>query len=105
ESEHLRDKSEEDESQVRSYILTCHREGKSVREIADLVNRSKTSVHRIIAREKNKEDVAPVEAVPPGDVGQVGHLGQLGQSEPVQVHGRPGIRDDLVFEMDENHCF
>jgi len=38
-------------------------------------------------------------------VGQVGHLGQLGQSKPVQVHGRPGIRDDLVFEMDENHCF
>jgi len=46
-----------------------------------------------------------VEAVPPGDVGQVGHLGQLGQSKPVQVHGRSGFRDDLVFEMDENHCF
>ena len=59
--------------------------------------------HRIIAREKNKEDVAPVEAVPPGDVGQVGHLGQLGQSEPEP--GRSGIRDDFVFEMDENHCF
>ncbi|MDD2311750.1 MAG: helix-turn-helix domain-containing protein [Petrimonas sp.] len=105
ESEHLRDKSEEDESQVRSYILTCHREGKSVREIADLVNRSKTSVHRIIAREKNKEEISVEEAVPLGDVGQMGHLGQLGQSKPVQVHGRPGIRDDLVFEMDENHCF
>jgi hypothetical protein len=105
ESEHLRDKSEEDESQVRSYILMCHREGKSVREIADLVNRSKTSVHRIIAREKNKEDVAQVEGVPPGDVGQVGHLGQLGQSKPVQVHGRSGIRDDFVFEINENHCF
>jgi len=65
-------------------------------------------VHRIIAREKNKEDITPVEAVPPGDVGQVGqvgHLGQLGQSEPVQVHGKSGIREDLVFEMDENHCF
>jgi hypothetical protein len=105
ESEHLRDKSEEDENQVRSYILTCHREGKSVREIADLVDRSKTSVHRIIAREKNKEEISVEEAVPLGDVGQMGHLGQLGQSEPVQVHGRPGIRDDLVFEMDENHCF
>ena len=104
ESEHLRDKSEEDVSQVRSYILTCHREVKSVREIADLVNRSKTSWHRSIARENNKEDVAPVEGVPPGDVGQVGHLGQFGQSEPVQVHGRSGILDDLVFEMDENQC-
>jgi len=102
ESEHLRDKSEEDESQVRSYILTCHKEGKSVREIADLVNRSKTSVHRIITREKHKEDVAPVEGVPLGDVGQ---LGQLGQPEPVQVHGRSGFRDNFVFEMDEDHCF
>jgi hypothetical protein len=69
------------------------------------VNRSKTSVHRIIAREKNKEEISVEEAVPLGDVGQMGHLGQLGQSKPVQVHGRPGIRDDLVFEMDENHCF
>jgi hypothetical protein len=104
----LRDKSEEDESQVRSYILTCHREGKSVREIADLVNRSKTSVHRIIAREKHKEDVSPLEAVPGGDVGQVGqvgHLGQLGQPETEQVPGRSGLRDGFVFEMDENHCF
>ena len=105
ESEHLKDKSEEDESQVRSYILTCHREGKSVREIADLVNRSKTSVHRIITREKHKEEISVAEAVPPGDVGQVGHLGQLGQPEPVQVHGRSGLRDGFVFEMDENHCF
>ena len=76
-----------------------------MREIADLVDRSKTSVHRIIAREKQKEEISVAEGVPPGDVGQVGHLGQLGQSEPVQVQGRPGIRDDLVFEMDENHCF
>lgn len=108
ESEHLRDKSEEDESQVRSYILTCHREGKSVREIADLVDRSKTSVHRIIAREKQKEEISVAEAVPLGDVGQVGqvgHLGQLGQPETEQVPGRSGLRDGFVFEMDENHCF
>ena len=62
-------------------------------------------MHRIIAREKHKEDVSPLEAVPGGDVGQVGQVGQLGQSETARVHGRSGFRDDLVFEMDDNHCF
>jgi len=108
ESEHLRDKSEEDEALTRSNIRSLHREGKSVREIADLVNMSKTTVHRIIAQEKKKEAVSledavldlddlpdgvavpcrdavsgrggvPVgEGVPGGDAGQEGQTGQCG---------------------------
>ena len=75
ESEHLKDKTEDDEYSTHSNILALHREGKSVREIADLVDRSKTSVHRIITREKMKEGLSPAEAVPCGDVGQVGQCG------------------------------
>jgi len=108
ESEHLRDKSEEDEALTRSNIRSLHRDGKSIREIADLVNLSKTTVHRIIAQEKKKEadsleevvldldDIpegvavpcrdavsgrggVPVgEGVPGGDVGQAGQTGQCG---------------------------
>jgi hypothetical protein len=78
EAEHLRDKSEEDECQARSNILTLHRDGKSVREIADLVNLSKTTVHRIITQEK-KKTVSPEDAVPSGEMGQSGQTGQVGQ--------------------------
>jgi len=79
EAEHLKDKTEDDEFSTHSNILALHREGKSVREIADLVDRSKTSVHRIITREKMKEELSPAEAVPGGDVGQLGQVGQAGQ--------------------------
>ena len=79
EAEHLKDKTEDDEYSTHSNILALHREGKSVREIADLVDRSKTSVHRIITREKMKEGLSPAEAVPCGDVGQLGQVGQAGQ--------------------------
>jgi transposase len=75
----LKDKTEDDEYSTHSNILTLHREGKSVREIADLVDRSKTSVHRIITREKRMEGLSPAEAVPCGDVGQLGQVGQAGQ--------------------------
>jgi hypothetical protein len=63
ESEHLKDKSEEDEALTRSNIRSLHRDGKSIREIADLVNLSKTTVHRIIAQEKKKEAVSLEDAV------------------------------------------
>lgn len=79
EAEHLKDKTEDDEYSTHSNILALHREGKSVREIADLVDRSKTSVHRIISREKMKEGLSPAGTVPCGDAGQLGQVGQCGE--------------------------
>jgi hypothetical protein len=110
ESEHLRDKSEEDESQARSYILTCHREGKSVREIADLVNLSKTTVHRIITREKEKETVPLGDAVPSRDAGQAGQAGQDGTladaaGQCVPPPEEPDPEGSFVFDLYDNFEF
>ena len=63
------------------FAIASQGDFESVREIADLVERSKTSVHRIIAREKRMEGLSPAEAVPCGDAGQLGQMGQVGQAE------------------------
>lgn len=76
ESEHLKERSEDDDLQTHSRIMTLHKEGKSVREIADLVNMSKTTVHRIISQEKKKAEASSDDSVPSVDVGQVGQTGQ-----------------------------
>ncbi len=76
EAEHLRDKTEEDKLQVHSNIISLHKYGKSVREIADLVNLSKTTVHRIISQEKKKEKESLPATVPLEPVGQPGQTGQ-----------------------------
>mgnify|MGYP000891200013 CR=1 FL=1 len=100
EAEHLKDKTEDDEYSTHSNILALHREGKSVREIADLVDRSKTSVHRIIAREKRKEGLSPAEAVPGGDAGQLGQVGQAGQCGTLDTETEPG--ESFVFDLYED---
>jgi len=96
ESEHLRDRTDEDDLQNHSNIMTLHKDGKSVREIADLVNMSKTTVHRIITQEKSKKDLLQIETVPSGDVGQVG---QMGQSYPLCVEADQ--EDSFIFELEE----
>jgi len=90
EAEHLKDKTEDDEFSTHSNILALHKEGKTVREIADLVERSKTSVHRIIAREKMKEGLPPAEGVPGGDAGHLGQVGQAGQCGTLDTETEPG---------------
>ncbi len=130
ESDHLRDKSEEDEALTRTNIRSLHRDGKSIREIADLVNLSKTTVHRIIAQEKKKEAVSLEDvvldlddipdgvagsggggirvgdgvscggAVPCGDVGQVGQPGQCGT-----LADTVGEREPFIFDLYENLDF
>lgn len=74
ESDHLKERTADDDLQSCSRIMTLHKEGKSVREIADLVNMSKTTVHRIISQEKKK--LPPDDSVPVGNAGQVGQTGQ-----------------------------
>jgi hypothetical protein len=110
EAEHLRDKSEEDDALTRSNIRSLHKEGKSVREIADLVNLSKTTVHRIITREKEKETVPLGDAVPSRDAGQVGQAGQDGtRADAAEQEGtRPVVaeqRDSFVFDIYDNFEF
>jgi len=97
ESEHLRDKTEDDEHQTHSNIMTLHKEGKTVREIADLVNMSKTTVHRIITQEKQKMESSRDDSVPYCDVGQVG---QTGQSHPplFEFEGK----DSFIVELEED---
>jgi predicted ATP-dependent serine protease len=110
EAEHLRDKTEEDDALTRSNIQSLHREGKSVREIADLVSLSKTTVHRIITREKEKETVSLGDAVPSRDAGQAGHVGQdgtladaAGQCVPQPDEPDPG--GSFVFDLYDNFEF
>lgn len=98
ESEHLREKSDDDDLQNHSNIMTLHKDGKSVREIADLVNLSKTSVHRIISQEKKKSECSQDDAVPCVDVGQVG---QTGQGFPLLFE--PDQEDSFIFEFDESY--
>jgi len=97
ESDHLRDRTEEDDSQNHSNIMMLHKEGKSVREIADLVNKSKTTVHRIILQEKRKEECSQDDSVPSSDMGQVG---QKGQDYPFLFE--PNQEDSFIFELEEN---
>jgi len=97
ESEHLRERTEDDISQNHTNIMTLHKDGKSVREIADLVNMSKTTVHRIIMQEKRKEELLQDDSVPSSDVGQVGQMGQ-GDS----LFNEPEDEDSFVFELEEN---
>jgi len=110
EAEHLRDKTEEDDALTRSNIQSLHREGKSVREIADLVSLSKTTVHRIITREKEKETVSLGDAVPSRDAGQAGQTGQCGTVPGVvgQYEAMAAVaerRDPFVFDISENLDF
>jgi len=100
ESEHLKDKTEDDEYSTHFNILALHREGKSVREIADLVDRSKTTVHRIITREKMKEGLSPAGTVPCGDAGQLGQVGQAGQCGTLDTETEPG--ESFVFDLYED---
>lgn len=81
ESMHLRtaDKEELDGEVLR---LSC--EGKSMREIASMTGKSKSSVHRII------QDAARKGGVPSG---QMGHAGQMGQEEsfPPSLVSQPSL--------------
>ena len=97
ESEHLKDRSEESDLQNYTNIMTLHKDGKSVREIADLVNMSKTTVHRIISQEKKKAELSPDDTVPSEDVGQVG---QMGQSYP--LFAETDQEESFIFELEEN---
>ncbi len=97
EYEHLKDRTDEDDMQIHSNIMTLSKDGKSVREIADLVNMSKTKVHRIITQEKKKKDFTEVDTVPSSDVGQVG---QMGQSAPPIIE--PNQEEFFIFEHDDN---
>ena len=76
ESMHLRTA---DKDELDGEVLRLSSEGKSMREIASMTGKSKSSVHRII------QDAARKGAVPNG---QMGHAGQMGQKEsfpPSQV--------------------
>ena len=97
ESEHLKEKTEEDEMLTRSNIMSLQKEGKSVREIAEIVNRSKTAVHRIIAREKKKEEEISPATVPLEDVGQAGQVGQ-----DVPLVAEKDTVSSFVFDIYEN---
>ena len=97
ESEHLKDRTEEEDLQNNSNIMMLHKEGKSVREIADLVNKSKTTVHRIILQEKKKEELIRNGSVPCEDAGQVG---QSGQNNSLLFDS--DLEDSFYNELDEN---
>ena len=76
ESMHLRTA---DKDELDGEVLRLSSEGKSMREIASMTGKSKSSVHRII------QDAARKGTVPSG---QMGHAGQMGQKEsfpPSQV--------------------
>jgi len=76
ESMHLRTA---DKEELDGEVLRLSSEGKSMREIASITGKSKSSVHRII------QDAARKGTVPNG---QMGHTGQMGQKEsfpPSQV--------------------
>jgi predicted ATP-dependent serine protease len=96
-SEHLKDRTEEGDLQNYTNIMTLHKDGKSVREIADLVNMSKTTVHRIISQEKKRMASTPNDSVPSSDTGQVG---QMGQSYPLYLDSDQ--EDSFFFELEEN---
>ena len=96
-SDHLKDRTEEEDLQNNSNIMMLHKEGKSVREIADLVNKSKTTVHRIILQEKKKEDIIQNGSVPCEDAGQVG---QSGQNDSLLFDSEQ--EDSFYYELDEN---
>lgn len=98
ESDHLKDRTEEEDSMNNSNIMMLHKQGKTVREIADLVNKSKTTVHRIILQEKRKAENSLDGSVPGGDVGQEG---QSGQSYPLIFE--PDHDDSFIFELDETY--
>lgn len=97
ESEHLKEKSDDDDLQNHSTIMFYHKEGKSVREIADLVNMSKTTVHRIISQEKRRENFSQDGSVPCEDAGQEG---QSGQVHPLLFKSE--MEDSSIFEIDED---
>ena len=68
-----------DKDELDGEVLRLSSEGKSMREIASMTGKSKSSVHRII------QDAARKGGVPSG---QMGHAGQMGQKEsfpPTQV--------------------
>ena len=71
-----------------------------MREIADLVNLSKTTVHRIITREKEKEPVPLGDAVPSRGAGQAGQAGQCGT-----LADAADERDPFIFDLCENFDF
>ena len=96
-SDHLKDRTEEEDLQNNSNIMMLHKEGKSVREIADLVNMSKTTVHRIISQEKSRENFSQDGSVPCEDAGQEG---QSGQVHPLLFKSE--MEDSSIFEIDED---
>ena len=98
ESEHLKEKSDDDDLQNHSTIMFYHKEGKSVREIADLVNMSKTTVHRIISQEKSRENFSQDGSVPCEDAGQEG---QSGQGYPLLF--KSDSEDSFFLEFDESY--
>ena len=81
ESEHLRMREDCDDSEEIIEILKLQRDGKSIRQIAEALDISKSSVQRKIARAKKDNITIPdgnASAVP--TVPAVPHLGQAGQT-------------------------
>ena len=81
ESMHLRTA---DKDELDGEVLRLSSEGKSMREIASMTGKSKSSVHRII------QDAARKGTVPSG---QMGHAGQMGQEEsfPPSLVSQPSL--------------
>ena len=81
ESMHLRTA---DKDELDGEVLRLSSEGKSMREIASMTGKSKSSVHRII------QDAARKGGVPSG---QMGHAGQMGQEEsfPPSLVSQPSL--------------
>ena len=80
-----------------SKIEQLLRLGLTRREIADLVNMSKTTVHRIISQEKSRENFSQDGSVPCEDAGQEG---QSGQVHPLLFKSE--MEDSSIFEIDED---
>ena len=76
ESMHLRTA---DKDELDGEVLRLSSEGKSMREIASMTGKSKSSVHRII------QDAARKGAVPNGQMGHAGQMGQKDSFPPSQV--------------------
>ena len=89
EKEHLKKLGDNESSQRDCQILQLSRSGKSVREIASQVNCGKSTVSRIIQRNRKVEE-STVPSVPlsqPGGNGTVGQYGTGGTTEETRQTG------------------
>ena len=90
EKEHLKKLGDNESSQRDCQILQLSQSGKSVREIASQVNCGKSTVSRIIQRNRKMEESA-VPSVPlsqpeeSGTVGQYGTVGTMGDAKQAEL--------------------